>query len=90
VRYFSFFVLYGLYSLVYAHSIPSSAASRFLAPSTSAAFIEETTGCVVSLQSRRSGSSLLVEAPSKKALEQALFDLERVVAKVEDGWKLPA
>ncbi|GAA6037611.1 hypothetical protein JCM8097_006141 [Rhodosporidiobolus ruineniae] len=70
--------------------IPSSAAARFLAPSTTSAFIEENTGATVALESSRSGSSLRIEAPSQDALEQALEDVERVVGKVEKGWRVPA
>ncbi|GAA6037640.1 hypothetical protein JCM8097_006156 [Rhodosporidiobolus ruineniae] len=68
--------------------IPSSAAPRFLAPSTSAAYIEESTGASVVLESSRSGSTLVVDAPSEDAMRDAVEELERIVGRVEKGWKV--
>ncbi|GAA6008241.1 hypothetical protein JCM10207_000050 [Rhodosporidiobolus poonsookiae] len=68
-------------------SLPASAAPRFLAGSATTAFIEELTSCSLALTSTREGTTLALEAPSRRAMDEAVRLVESVVDKVEEGWK---
>ncbi|GAA5944443.1 hypothetical protein JCM10213_002656 [Rhodosporidiobolus nylandii] len=63
--------------------LPPSAASRFLSPSSTIEFIEETSDCTLFVCASNAGSVLVVEASREENLSSAVLDVERIVAQVE-------
>lgn len=52
--------------------------------------IEDLSGCTISLVSSSTSNSVRLEGPDQNSIDQALADVQRVVERVEKGWKLPS